>query len=33
MTSKLGGWVIGNIEEFPKNVTLAETKYGSVSGE
>ena len=27
MTSELGGWVIGNIEEFSKNVTSAETKY------
>ena len=33
MTSKLGRWLIGNIEEFSKNVTSAETKYQCVSGE
>ena len=33
MTLELGGWVIGNIEEFSKNVTSAETKYRCVSGE
>ena len=33
MTSKLGGWVVGNIEEFSKNVTSAEIKYRCVSGE
>ena len=33
MTLELGGWLIGNIEEFSKNVTLAETKYRYVSGE
>ena len=27
MTSELGVWVVGNIEEFSKNVTLAETKH------
>ena len=27
MTLELGGWVIGNIEEFSKNVTSIETKY------
>ena len=25
MTSELGGWVVGNIKEFSKNVTSAET--------
>ena len=27
MTLELGRWLIGNIEEFSKNVTSAETKY------
>ena len=27
MTSELGGWVVGNIEEFSKKVTSAKTKY------
>ena len=25
MTSELGGWVVGNIKEFSKNVTSVET--------
>ena len=25
MTSELGGWMIGNIEEFSKNLTSTET--------
>ena len=33
MTLKLGGWVVGDIEEFSKNVTSAETKHLCVSGE
>ena len=33
MTSELEGWLIGNIEEFSKDVTSAETKYLCVSGE
>ena len=33
MTSELGVWVIGNIEEFSKNVTSSEAKYLCVSGE
>ena len=33
MTLELGGWVIGNIEGFSKNVTSEETKYRCVSGE
>ena len=33
MTLELGGWVVGHIEEFSKNVTLAEIKYRCVSGE
>ena len=33
MTSELGGWVVGNIEEFLKKVTSAKTKYQCVSGE
>ena len=27
MILELGGWVVGNIEEFSKKVTSAETKY------
>ena len=30
MTLESGGWVIGNIEEFSKNVTSAKTKYRCV---
>ena len=33
MTSELGGWVVGNIEEFSKNVTSVKTKYLCVLGE
>ena len=35
MTSERGGWVVGNIEEFSKEVisTKTETKYRCVSGE
>ena len=33
MTSELGGWVVGNIEEFSKNVTSVDTKYRCVLGE
>ena len=33
MTSELGGWMVGNIEEFSKKVTLVETKYQCESGE
>ena len=33
MTLELGGWLIGKIEEFSKNVTSAKTKYLCVSGE
>ena len=32
MTSKLGGWLIGNVKEFSKHVTSVETKYRCVSG-
>ena len=27
MTSELGVWVVGKIEEFSKSMTLAETKH------
>ena len=33
MTLELGQWLIGNIEEFSKNVTSAEIKYRCVLGE
>ena len=33
MTSKLEGWLIGNIEKFLKNVTSIETNYQWVLGE
>ena len=33
MTSELGEWVVGNIEEFSKKVTSTETKYPCVSRE
>ena len=33
MTSKIGGGVVGNIEDVSKNVTSAETKYQCVLGE
>ena len=32
MTSKLEGWVVGNIEEFSKKVISTEIKYRCVSG-
>ena len=33
MISEFGGWVVGDIEEFSKKVTTADTKYQCVSGE
>ena len=33
MTSEPGVWVVGNIEEFTKKVTLVETEYRCVSRE
>ena len=32
MTTELGGWAIGSIEEFSKKVTSVEIKYQCVSG-